>query len=94
MDVYFSLGLQREAINDSYKRGSEQTVVAIPGLWFDFDISGPGHVKSDLPADAETLVDFIHNELPIPTLSVASGGGIHVYWRFQPTTFLLQLRNN
>ena len=54
-----------------------------PGLWFDFDISGPGHVKSKLPANANTLVDFINMELPIPTFSVNSGGGIHVYWRFK-----------
>ena len=82
MDVYFSLGIQKEVINDPYKRGTEETVIALPGLWFDFDISGPGHVKTNLPANPETLVNFIHNELPIPTLSVASGGGMHVYWRF------------
>ena len=83
MDVYFSLGIQKEAIENPYKRGTEETVIALPGLWFDFDIAGSGHVKSDLPANANTLVDFIHNELPIPTLSVASGGGLHVYWRFK-----------
>ena len=88
MDVYFSLGIQREAINDPYKRGFEDGVIALPGLWFDFDISGPGHVKNDLPANANTLVDFIHNELPIPTLSVASGGGLHVYWRFNQPLFI------
>ena len=83
MDVYFSLGIQRETINDPYKRGLEDGVIALPGLWFDFDISGPGHVKSKLPANANTLVDFINMELPIPTFSVNSGGGIHVYWRFK-----------
>ena len=87
-DVYFSLGIQREAIDNQYKRGTEESVIALPGLWFDFDISGPGHVKNDLPADAETLVDFINTELPSPTLSVASGGGIHAYWRFKEPLFI------
>ena len=31
MDVYFSLGIQREAIENAYKRGSEKTVIALPG---------------------------------------------------------------
>ena len=82
-DVYFSLGIQEKTMDDPYKRGSAQSVVSIPGLWFDFDISGPGHVKNNLPPNAEALIAFIQDELPLPTFSVNSGGGLHCYWKFQ-----------
>ena len=63
-------------------RGKAEDVIAIPGIWFDLDVKGPGHAEENLPATFEEALDFI-NILPLkPTVIVFTGGGLQPYWLF------------
>lgn len=63
-------------------RGGEDDTLALPGLWADIDIAGPGHKTTQvLPpneAAARRLVD--EAGLPDPTVWVHSGGGLYPWW--------------
>lgn len=68
-------------------RGYASTVAAMPGLWVDIDIASGRHKKKGLPASIEEATAFLSPSadprLPFePTLSVRSGGGLHLYWLF------------
>lgn len=81
MDVYFGVGLQGEKPQTG--RGTAEGVVAIPGLWVDVDVQGPGHKADDLPPTIEDAQAFVQSFPLPPTIMVASGGGLHVYWLFR-----------
>ena len=81
-NIFFGIGLQGHPY--PHGRGKADGVVAIPGLWADIDIVGPGHATtSDLfqtKVEAQTFL----NDLPVPpSVIVDSGGGIHAYWLFR-----------
>jgi len=83
-DVFFSLGLHREA-GDAHHRGAADGVLAVPGVWIDLDIAGATHgdVKKNYFPDQAQALAFLA-ALPLrPSLIVASGGGLHVYWIFR-----------
>jgi len=82
-DVYFSPGLQQTAPPPG-KRGDSTTVLAIPGLWMDIDVNGPGHASSDYPETFDQALAFVQG-IPFgpPSLVVKSGGGLHAYWLFK-----------
>jgi len=84
--VYFEVGLQSQP-PASGQRGRKDAVSAIPGLWFDLDVRGPGHKADHLPTDEQALA-FL-GALPVqPTAVVSTGGGYHLYWLFdQPWVF-------
>lgn len=63
-------------------RGYSSTATAIPGIWLDIDIAGPGHEKPGLPEKPEH-VDRILSALPDTTRQVWTGGGVHAYWLFR-----------
>lgn len=64
------------------KRGKAEDVIAIPGIWLDLDVRGPGHAQKSLPATFDEALDFI-KVLPLkPTVLVFTGGGIQAYWLF------------
>lgn len=64
------------------KRGEAKDVIAIPGIWFDLDVRGPGHAEKNLPETFEEALDFLAS-LPLkPTLIVFTGGGLQPYWLF------------
>jgi hypothetical protein len=78
-EVYYGLGLQSQQ-PQGQGRGKGETVCALGGLWFDFDIAGEGHAQSDLPNSVEEVRSLI-SELPVPpTALIHTGGGLHVYW--------------
>lgn len=80
--VYVQIGLQATNVG-SYSRGKEATTVAIPGLWYDTDIAGPGHKQPNLPQDLAAARDLIFS-LPLPpTMIVHSGGGVYPLWLFK-----------
>lgn len=82
-DVYFGVGL-RERDYGHGARGSADGIIAIPGLWADVDVAGPGHKVKDLPPDLETATVWLKTDLEFPpSLVVASGGGLHPYWLFK-----------
>ena len=81
-DVYFGVGLQKNKPENG--RGNADGVCAIPGLWCDIDIKGPGHSRSDLPATVDEALSLAKSFPPFPpSMVVHSGGGLHVYWLFK-----------
>lgn len=78
------------------KRGSDADTAALPGLWADMDIEGPGHahhvcpddcpkghrhITLPLPPDERAVRKIIETSgLPEPTLWVHSGGGLYPWW--------------
>lgn len=63
------------------KRGGVTDTMAVPALWADVDIAGPGHAEGDLPPDEVTARAVIASSgLPEPTLWVNSGGGLYPIW--------------
>lgn len=65
-------------------RGPESDSVALPGLWADMDLAGPGHKTSNpLPVTFEDAKAIIESSgLPRPTLWIHSGGGLYPWWLF------------
>ena len=81
-DVYFSVGLHPQQ-PPAGKRGASETVIAIPGFWFDLDIKGDGHSQKKLPSSIDEALDFLKSLSKQPSLIVNSGGGLHTYWLFE-----------
>lgn len=80
-NVWHGVGLRKEKPARD-KRGSAEDVIAIPGIWFDLDVRGPGHSEQNLPASFEEALDFLAS-LPLkPTCIVFTGGGLQPYWLF------------
>jgi len=87
-DVYFGCGLRRAGLKPS-ERGGAADVVALPGLWADLDVAGPGHVAKAGKRQFQTMADaaaFLNGLQHRPSVVVSSGGGLHAYWLF--TEFL------
>lgn len=83
-DPYFSVC--PHATRPIKGRGTKATVGCVPSLWLDIDIASPaGAHKADadsLPPDVDAafaLIDSIAG-LPVPTMVVDSGYGLHLYW--------------
>ncbi|WP_433368403.1 hypothetical protein ACQPZX_41495 [Actinoplanes sp. CA-142083] len=63
------------------KRGTAADVAALPALWADLDLAGPGHAEKDLPPDeAAGRAVIAATGLPEPTIWVHSGGGLYPIW--------------
>lgn len=88
VDEYFHV-----ALHDPRKaggRGKNDSAVAIPGLWAEFDLLGPGHVATNLPTTADEVRRALKEDFPLePTVLVRSSDyGIHGYWLLEePWTF-------
>ncbi|MEU4367532.1 hypothetical protein [Micromonospora chersina] len=69
-------------------RGGAADSAALPALWADLDLAGPGHAEQDLPPDeaaGRAVIDA--TGLPLPTIWVHSGGGLYPIWLLdQPHT--------
>jgi hypothetical protein len=62
-------------------RGGAADSAALPALWADLDLAGPGHAEQDLPPDETAGRAVIAaTGLPDPTLWVHSGGGLYPIW--------------
>jgi hypothetical protein len=82
-DVYFGVGVRSKDLGVN-RRGSQADIEAIPGLWADIDIRGPGHKNVALPPDADSVLEWLRSKLEFPpSLVVESGGGVHAYWLFR-----------
>lgn len=81
-DVYVGVGLRARDVGES-ERGRASEVVAIPGLWLDLDVRGPGHKGKDLPANVDDALDLLDELEYSPSIIVHSGGGLHCYWVFK-----------
>jgi hypothetical protein len=85
---YNGIGLHPAPLGE-HSRGTADGVCAIPGLWLDLDIAGPGHKATNRPPDADAAWQLIHAAVPLPpSYVVGSGGGLHCYWLLhEPWTF-------
>ena len=91
-DVYFGVALQdrdralaiarrrRPRIGKAAVRGSEASATALPALWADLDVAGPGHSSQRLPPDRAAALGLLVAVPVPPSIIVDSGGGLHVYW--------------
>lgn len=80
--VYRGCGLRAEAMG-RYKRGGNDDVIAIPGLWADIDIAGPNHKRSDLPQSLDDARKLVAEFPLLPTVAIHSGGGVYCDWLFK-----------
>jgi hypothetical protein len=81
-DVYLHVAVQKDAV-DPHHRGSNESAAALPGLFHDLDIKGPGHKEDNLPRNKTEAMQFL-DALPLkPTLIVFSGGGLYPHWLFK-----------
>jgi hypothetical protein len=63
------------------RRGGAADSAALPALWADLDLAGPGHAEHDLPPDETAGRTVIAaTGLPEPTLWIHSGGGLYPIW--------------
>lgn len=63
------------------RRGGAADSAALPALWADLDIAGPGHAEVDLPPDEAAARRVITSSgLPEPTIWIHSGGGLYPIW--------------
>lgn len=63
------------------RRGGAEDTAALPALWADLDLAGPGHAEHDLPPDVDAgRLVVAESGLPEPTLWVHSGGGLYPIW--------------
>jgi len=63
------------------KRGGVGDSAALPALWADIDIAGPGHAEHDLPPDEAAGRQIVtESGLPEPTIWIHSGGGLYPIW--------------
>jgi len=82
-DTYFGVCLQgKPPRGATVTRGTGDTAVAMPGLWFDVDCAGGNHKKQDLPTLGEATEFVNGGPLGPPAAIVHSGGGLHAYWLF------------
>jgi hypothetical protein len=83
LEIWLGVGLRHPGCTPaSDRRGKNEDIYAIPGLWIDLDHSGGVHVAQHLPTPQELLA-FIH-ELPFTfSLLIDTGGGYHGYCLFK-----------
>lgn len=63
-------------------RGGDDLSLALPGLWADIDIAGPGHKsRGTLPPTVEEAMKIVSAAgLPEPSHWIHSGGGLYPWW--------------
>lgn len=95
-DIYFGVCLQDpEAVRNrvlstrgeapaslQHFRGYAATAAVMPGLWLDIDIASDAHKKKGLPTSREAALAFLEGFPFAPSVTVESGGGVHLYWLF------------
>lgn len=79
-DIYVSMGLTSKPLGP-HARGGKDDITAIPGIWVDLDLKNETRAKGSLPVTLADLLKILPPDVK-PTMTVASGGGLHVYWLF------------
>jgi len=61
------------------QRGAGSECYGLPALWIDLDVDGGQHKRTDLPT--REVADAMIAQCPYPpSLILATGGGLHLYW--------------
>jgi len=88
-DIYVALGTQHDAIEKTNTKGfkyqvpvrGHHNVVKLKALFIDIDAKGGLHGYDTMGDVITSLGNFVAKVgLPVPSMYVASGGGLHVYW--------------
>ena len=79
-DVWFGVATRCHQL-DGGRRGGADDCVAIPALWLDIDIAGPGHLTDHpLPPGVDAARTILDQYPHPPTAIVHSGGGLQAWW--------------
>jgi hypothetical protein len=90
-NVYFGVGVRKEDLGE-FKRGKNEDVLFLPGVWVEIDLKGGVHAAGNLPTSED--VQSILETFPLePSIINNSGGGLHCYWLFEEPTQLLTKNN-
>jgi P4 family phage/plasmid primase-like protien len=90
-NVYFGVGVRKEDLGE-FKRGKNDDVLSLPGVWVEIDLKNGIHAANNLPNEED--VQSILETFPLdPSIIVHSGGGLHCYWLFQEPAQLLSKQN-
>lgn len=64
---------------DYNRRGTEENISSVPGVWADIDIKDKGF------SSQEEIIQYLYSLALQPTVVVGSGsGGVHAYWKLTP----------
>ena len=86
--VWFGAATRWQRLGDG-KRGGNTDCDAIPGLWLDIDVAGPGHLADHRLAANRAHAHQLVNSFPLPATAVIdSGGGLQAWWLFNELTAL------
>lgn len=78
-NLYFGVGPIKDDVDiELMKRGKEENVKYLPGVWADIDVKEKGFTSQ------ESILEFL-SSLPLePSIIVGSGsGGVHAYWKLK-----------
>jgi hypothetical protein len=81
-NVYVRTNLLARPLRHPGERGGKADTGAAVALVADLDIAGPGHHHTGdlpLPPDLDAALAVVA-DLPPPSLHVATGGGVHLWW--------------
>lgn len=77
-NLYFGVCPIKEDV-DYNKRGTEDNIEYVTGVWADIDIKDKGF------GSQKEIIDFLFGLALHPTIVVGSGsGGVHAYWKLSP----------
>ena len=77
-NLYFGVCPIKEDV-DYNKRGTEDNIEYVTGVWADIDIKATGF------GSLEEILEFLYGLSLQPTIVVGSGsGGVHAYWKLAP----------
>lgn len=80
-DVWFGCALRKEPLSNG-QRGGVADCLAIPGLWLDVDVEGPGHRLSGYASSYDQARLYIKSLGSDYDVIVRSGYGVQAYWLF------------
>lgn len=81
-DVYLNVGLRGRDLGE-HRRGTAESVIALPGLWVDVDVKDSVHKQTNLPPSQREALKILKGIPPPPTFIVDSGHGVQAWWLFR-----------
>lgn len=82
-DVYIGVALRRDGLDPKH-RGRNDDVVALLGLVADVDVHGPAHADTkQYAATIDDALGMLERVALKPSVVVASGHGLQVWWLFE-----------